>query len=293
MVDGIVNYGDNLAMEVVGEEQDQMISWDDIINSPQDLILDLGFLEVDSPESTTTTTSSSSPTAAEAAAVPPSELGASFSIDQIEDFLFNDVDHDDYGTATAADDFLSDLLLDSPLPSSTTTTATNSDHEDNNRSSSPDIVSLQQHHSPSPPPPLFDHSQSPQLEVPLKDSPSPPQEGSQQGSPRQPEGENEEDEQDADDPISKKRKRQIRNRDAAVRSRERKKMYVRDLEMKSRFYESECRRLGMLLQCYVAENHALRLSLHSSNSSQAFGASTTRQESAVLLLGEQCSLLLF
>ncbi|MBA0808881.1 hypothetical protein Gohar_024584, partial [Gossypium harknessii] len=35
---------------------------------------------------------------------------------------------------------------------------------------------------------------------------------------------------DKDDPIAKK---QRRNRDAAVRSRERKKMYVKDLEMKS------------------------------------------------------------
>lgn len=64
-------------------------------------------------------------------------------------------------------------------------------------------------------------------------------------------------------------------------------MYVRDLEIKSRHYESECRRLGMLLQCYLAENHALRLSLH--NNSQAFAASTTKQESAVLLLGEHCN----
>lgn len=76
--------------------------------------------------------------------------------------------------------------------------------------------------------------------------------------------------------------RQLRNRDAAVRSRERKKMYVRDLEMKSRYLEGECLRLGRLLQCYYAENQALRLSLQSGG---AFGASMTKQESAVLLLG--------
>ncbi|XP_062164378.1 bZIP transcription factor 60 [Alnus glutinosa] len=86
---------------------------------------------------------------------------------------------------------------------------------------------------------------------------------------------------DADDPHSKKRRRQLRNRDAAVRSRERKKMYVGDLEMKSRYLEAECRRLGRLLQCCYAENQALRLSLQSGN---AFGAPMTKQESAVLLL---------
>ena len=59
-------------------------------------------------------------------------------------------------------------------------------------------------------------------------------------------------------------------------------MYVRDLELKSRYLEGECRRLGHLLQCCYAENHALRLSLHSGS---AFGASATKQESAVLFLG--------
>ncbi|KAG6422924.1 hypothetical protein SASPL_113306 [Salvia splendens] len=89
------------------------------------------------------------------------------------------------------------------------------------------------------------------------------------------------DDGDANDPDEKKRKRQMRNRDAAVRSRERKKMLVRDLEMKSKYYEAECKRLGNLLQCCLAENQALRFSLHNS---QAFDASRTKQESAVLLL---------
>ncbi|KAA8514754.1 hypothetical protein F0562_017933 [Nyssa sinensis] len=83
------------------------------------------------------------------------------------------------------------------------------------------------------------------------------------------------------DPISKKRKRLFRNRVAAMRSRERKKMYVRDLEMKSRYLEGECKRLGMLLQCCFAENQGLRLSLQKS---KAFDATMTKQESAVLLL---------
>ncbi|XP_021909722.1 bZIP transcription factor 60-like [Carica papaya] len=77
--------------------------------------------------------------------------------------------------------------------------------------------------------------------------------------------------------------RQLRNRNAALRSRERKKMYVRDLEMKSKYLEGECRRLGRLLQCFDAENQALRLSLH--NGGSAFGTSWAKQESAVLLLG--------
>ncbi|CAN4093799.1 unnamed protein product [Withania somnifera] len=79
----------------------------------------------------------------------------------------------------------------------------------------------------------------------------------------------------------KKRKRQLRNRDAAVRSRERKKLYVRDLELKSRYFESECKRLGFVLQCCLAENQALRFSLQNSS---ANGVSMTKQESAVLLL---------
>ncbi|KAJ0466337.1 putative transcription factor bZIP family [Helianthus annuus] len=90
-----------------------------------------------------------------------------------------------------------------------------------------------------------------------------------------------EEEKDDDDPLAKKRKRQLRNRDAALRSRERKKMHVKDLELKSRYYEGECKRLGSLLQWYMAENQALRFSLHSSSSSNA---SMTKQESAVLLL---------
>ncbi|KAI5396880.1 bZIP transcription factor 50 [Lathyrus oleraceus] len=83
------------------------------------------------------------------------------------------------------------------------------------------------------------------------------------------------------EPVSKKQIRQMRNRDAAVKSRERKKMYVKNLESKSRFFEGECRRLEHLLQCCYAENHALRLCLQSRG---AFGASMTMQESAVLLL---------
>lgn len=85
-----------------------------------------------------------------------------------------------------------------------------------------------------------------------------------------------------DGPVSKKRKRQLRNRDAAVKSRERKKLYVKDLETKSRYMERECLRLGRLLQCFIAENQVLRLSLQNGS---AFDVSSAKQESAVLLLG--------
>ncbi|XP_057425481.1 bZIP transcription factor 60 [Lotus japonicus] len=88
-------------------------------------------------------------------------------------------------------------------------------------------------------------------------------------------------EEASNETVSKKQIRQMRNRDSAVKSRERKKLYVKNLEMKSRYYEGECRRLAHLLQCCYAENSALRLCLQSRG---AFGASMTMQESAVLLL---------
>ncbi|KAA3470855.1 bZIP transcription factor 60-like protein [Gossypium australe] len=69
---------------------------------------------------------------------------------------------------------------------------------------------------------------------------------------------------DKDDPIAKKQKRQLRNRDAVVRSRERKKMYVKDLEMKSRYLEGECRRLSHVLQCFIEKNQALQIFFSSS-----------------------------
>lgn len=65
-------------------------------------------------------------------------------------------------------------------------------------------------------------------------------------------------------------------------------MYVRDLELKSKYLEGECRRLGRLLQCCYADNQALRFSLQMGYGS---GASATKQESAVLLLGTNYCLL--
>ncbi|KAL1194030.1 bZIP transcription factor 60 [Cardamine amara subsp. amara] len=85
-----------------------------------------------------------------------------------------------------------------------------------------------------------------------------------------------------DDPVAKKRRRQVRNRDAAVRSRERKKEYVQDLEKKSKYLERECLRLGRMLECFAAENQSLRLCLQKGSGNNA--SMSSKQESAVLLL---------
>ncbi|CAA7024390.1 unnamed protein product [Microthlaspi erraticum] len=84
-----------------------------------------------------------------------------------------------------------------------------------------------------------------------------------------------------DDATARKRRRQVRNRDAAVRSRERKKEYVTDLEKKSKYLERECMRLGRMLECFAAENHSLRLCLQKGSGNAPM---VSRQESAVLLL---------
>ncbi|XP_010913870.1 bZIP transcription factor 50 [Elaeis guineensis] len=83
-----------------------------------------------------------------------------------------------------------------------------------------------------------------------------------------------------DDPISKKRRRQMRNRDSAMKSRERKKIYIKELEMKSKYLESECRRLNYALQCCSAEN----LTLHQRLQERTLGVPVARQESAVLFV---------
>ncbi|KAM0883535.1 hypothetical protein ACQ4PT_031579 [Festuca glaucescens] len=84
---------------------------------------------------------------------------------------------------------------------------------------------------------------------------------------------------DGDDPISKKKRRQMRNRDSAMKSRERKKSYVKDLETKNKYLDAECRRLSYALQCCIAENMALRQSMLKD---RPVGAPTATQESAVL-----------
>lgn len=77
--------------------------------------------------------------------------------------------------------------------------------------------------------------------------------------------------------------RQMRNRDSAMRSRERKKVYVRELEVKSKYLEGECKRLEYALRCCVMENQILYQRLQ--NKDKAFGVSSAKQESAVLPLG--------
>ncbi|XP_062223825.1 bZIP transcription factor 50-like [Phragmites australis] len=82
-----------------------------------------------------------------------------------------------------------------------------------------------------------------------------------------------------DDPNSKKKRRQMRNRDSAMKSRDRKKLYIKDLEMKSKYLEAECCRLSYALQCCTAENVVLRQCLLKD---RPVGAPTAMQESAVL-----------
>ena len=71
----------------------------------------------------------------------------------------------------------------------------------------------------------------------------------------------------------------MRNRDSAMKSREKKKLYVKDLVMKSKYLEAECCRLSYALQCCTAENMALRQSLLKDRRA---GAPTAMQESAKL-----------
>lgn len=164
------------------------------------------------------------------------------SFQQIEQLLMND---DDFGLVSDpqfAAESLSDFLVDSPL------------HSDHSHSPAEQAIGFSDPKVSSADQDKHKVSQS-------------PSDG--------------DDELNNHDPVDKKRKRQLRNRDAAVRSRERKKLYVRDLELKSRYFESECKRLGFVLQCCLAENQALRFSLHNSS---ANGVSMTKQESAVLFL---------
>ncbi|EYU30475.1 hypothetical protein MIMGU_mgv1a018866mg [Erythranthe guttata] len=185
------------------------------------------------------------------------DSGASLSVDDIEQYLMNDDSHpEEKYEDNLVDEFLSDVLLDSSPGSGS--------DRSKDSSTSPDSVEVGTDHEEKE----GDKSDQSGADVPQTK-------------------ENDvvdvvdDDDDENDDPSERKRKRQIRNRDAAVRSRERKKMYVKDLEIKSKYYEAECRRLGNFLQCCLAENQALRLSLHTN---KAFDASMSKQESAVLLL---------
>ncbi|KAK8936812.1 bZIP transcription factor 60 [Platanthera zijinensis] len=75
----------------------------------------------------------------------------------------------------------------------------------------------------------------------------------------------------------------MRNRESAIKSRERKKMYTKDLEMKSKYLESECRRLDNLLRCYMVENSVLRQSLQFQKE-RICGASMAKQENYSLTI---------
>ncbi|KAL7127928.1 hypothetical protein ABFS83_14G282700 [Erythranthe nasuta] len=197
---------------------------------------------------------------------PPADLfsnspdsGASLSVDDIEQYLMNDDSHpEEKYENNLVDEFLSDVLLDSSPGSGS--------DRSKDSSTSPDSV---------------------EVGTDREEKEEEGEKSDQSGADVPQTKENgvidvvDDEDDENDDPSERKRKRQIRNRDAAVRSRERKKMYVKDLEMKSKYYEAECRRLGNFLQCCLAENQALRLSLHNN---KAFDASMSKQESAVLLL---------
>lgn len=191
------------------------INWDSLLLEPQ--FPDIGNILESEPDSVT-----ESPPQPLFTQNPDEEPGLSSWIGEIEKALMEDDQFDDrVENQPASDDFLADLLVDSPPSGSDGAIDDASFHIQN------------------------------QTHV------------------------------DNNDPIAKRQKRMLRNRDAAMRSRERKKMYVKDLEMKSRYLEGECRRLSRMLQCFIAENQALRLTLHKGC---AFDASSAKQESAVLLL---------
>ncbi|XP_073154175.1 uncharacterized protein [Henckelia pumila] len=245
-----------------GVTDNEAIDWENLLNNVPD---ELGFDPFDDP-----------------AAAAADGMDSFLSIDDIEQYLMNDGSNSDKPVEehhdALTDEFFSDLLLDSPhgswfgsedlckdsssSPDSVLVEAeeeerVDSSHEKNKSSASPDSVVVEAQEE--------DREEDSSHEK--NGTPIDEDKGDDDG--------------ETDDPVDKKRKRQIRNRDAAVRSRERKKMYLRDLELKSKYYEAECKRLGTLLQCCLAENQALRLSLHNS---KPYDASRNKQESAVLLL---------
>ncbi|XP_031270269.1 bZIP transcription factor 60 [Pistacia vera] len=201
----------------------------------------------------------SDPSPVETFSNPSSDVSVSSWAAEVESLLMKDNDDDlEPLNQQSLDDFFSDILVDSPAPcAEVVDVATDKDSNVSDES--------------VPVTPEEEEKLVHELEA----------NDNNNNSENNTSNNDNDDDAGADDPISKKRRRQLRNRDAAVRSRERKKMFVKDLEMKSRYLEGECRKLGRLLQCVVAENQALRLSLQKGN---AFGASSAKQESAVLLL---------
>lgn len=197
------------------------------------------------------------------AGTPPAPVSSGESwIGEIEKILMND-DDDHHQNNHAVEDgliMMSDILLDSPekdgspeILDKNSPASSHSDSEVNvNVDANFTVIDNNDDKNGSP---NFDSKDDAALE--LDDS--------------------KEDDTDDNDSLSKKRKRQLRNKDAAMRSRERKKMYVKDLEVKSRYLEAECRRLGRLLQCCYAENQMLRISLQSGSK-----FAMSKPESAVL-----------
>lgn len=134
-------------------EEDHTLLWNSMnLPSPED---DLGlYLHMDGLDSSFTSSPSSS-----TVAPPPNSSHTSvpsLSVDQIEEFLFTD-DHDHLRhyshDPSKIDDFLSDILLDSPLPLTDLhylSSSSTSSHDNNNIDN---ILSQTQSPSPSPSPP--------------------------------------------------------------------------------------------------------------------------------------------
>ncbi|XP_047326520.1 bZIP transcription factor 60 [Impatiens glandulifera] len=187
---------------------------------------------------------------------PPScspESGGSWSMEELEHLLMDDGNFGDHDSDISYD-FLSDILLDAPAESDRSAGVV---EELPGNISSNSEAELQEDDKDEE---NRLHQQQQTVDVPLEENVD----------------------SGGGDPICKKRNRQLRNRDAAMRSRERRKSYVKDLEIKSRYFEGECRRLGMLFHSCMAENQALRLSLQ--NAKVADASRNYKQESAVLLL---------
>ncbi|XP_075516680.1 uncharacterized protein LOC142551366 [Primulina tabacum] len=245
-----------------GVTDNELIGWENLLDNVPD---ELGFDLFDDQGAATASGADS--------------MDSCLSIEDIEQYLMNDESNSDKPVEERHDaltnDFFSDLFLDSPHGSWFV-----SENLSKDSSSSPDSVVAEEEREDSSgeknnllasPDSVVVEAREEEREEDSYHEKNYTQINEDKGG----------DDGETDDHVDKKRKRLIRNRDAAVRSRERKKMYLKDLELKSKYCEAECKRLGTLLQCCLAENQALRLSLHNS---KAYDASRNKQESAVLLL---------
>eukprot|EP00245_Coleochaete_scutata_P006417 TRINITY_DN20846_c0_g1_i1.p1 TRINITY_DN20846_c0_g1~~TRINITY_DN20846_c0_g1_i1.p1 ORF type:complete len:539 (-),score=93.02 TRINITY_DN20846_c0_g1_i1:328-1944(-) len=85
-----------------------------------------------------------------------------------------------------------------------------------------------------------------------------------------------------DSDLLKRQKRLMRNREAAIESRKRKKMYEKELEVKCRLLESQCSQLRHTVAVAAIENSALRAELDRVKSIPSVGSKFGVVEPAVL-----------